>query len=401
MLIKQILSEDISGLDWELEMSKIPNGFVVDVGQKDYTWDRIQKNWYSLNKKNNVKEYLKPEVATDLKGNVLKGKDGKPVKTIYGSTWRTVTQAAITNIDAKGDAGPDTGDAIDPKPIADKKEVELGGSKFIFQDSTKTWFNKKTGRPVDRQSEAHEILMGTQGFKSDGVTKLDPPATTKIMKYIQKKFNLPDDFLPANLGVSSKDKARNIGGVIGGATGELIGKYARNPATKLITKMFPFSGSAGNEDELIKQIQSSNTEKGNNGNDDGPTGQSGTSDKEQEELFNVDDTDNQTELDNNFNNSKNKNPDIEPGAQVKHDSYPNKKFKWEKRANGQLNWRDVDSGKIHTVFPNVYKSIIDNLTSEDLEQLNKGENISINNKPLTPGQLFHARLYAVYHQKNK
>ena len=43
MLIKQILSEDISGLDWELEMSKIPNGFVVDVGQKDYTWDRIQK----------------------------------------------------------------------------------------------------------------------------------------------------------------------------------------------------------------------------------------------------------------------------------------------------------------------------------------------------------------------
>lgn len=387
MLIKQVLSEDISGLDWELEMSKIPNGFVANVGQVDYTWDRTQRNWFTVGK-NNIKTYLKPETAVDIKGNILNGKNGKPIKTIYGKSWRRITQTAIGAIDAKGDAGPDTGDATDPKPISDKKEVELGNTKFIFQDSTKTWFNKKTGKPVDRKSEAHDILMGTQGFKSDGITKLDPPATTRIFNYIKKKFNLPDDILPANLGVSSKEKARNIGGVAGGTVGELLGLSLSGPATKLITKMFPFSGSPGNEDELIKQIKGDNIDS------------STASDDELDDVMNVDDTDNQTELDNNFNNSKNKNPDIKPGAIVVHDSYPNKKFKWEKRANGQLNWRD-EAGKIHTVLPNVYKSIIDSLTSKDLEQLNKGENISINNKPLTSGQLLHARLYAVYHQKNK
>lgn len=390
MLINQILTEaelNPNAIDWEIEMSKIPDQYEFRIGNVTVRWYANQNNWGVKNSSNGSFVMLEPEVATDLKGNPLRDANGNFIKTKYHKTWRQWTKGAMGKLDDLNKDGDSSGSGnpADPEPLKDKTTVELvkgdPDKKFVYDLNKNQWYNTKTRKEVDPNSEAHKILMGKMGFKPDGKTKLSPKDTSTLMTNILTRLGLPD---LQNLGLASQVKARNAGGRVAGKLGDWLGKKIGPSMANAFMGLAPFS-STKDIDQLIKQLQ-------------GP--EEDNQEKDYDDIFGVEPTDNQTELDKQFDNSKNKNPDIELGSVVTHKSYPNKKFKWEKRENGQLNWRD-ESGRIHTVLPNVHKSIIDNLTSEDLEQLNKGENISINNKPLTSGQLFHARLYAVYHQKNK
>lgn len=121
-----------------------------------------------------------------------------------------------------------------PVPIKHGKEVSLGNEKFVYDLNNNIWLRKSDGQAISQNSEAHMVLMATQGYEPDGVNTLSPGAWKTVKGTINNLIGGP-------LGVASRSDPNasllgKISGVIGDGLQRLI-RGNRNKAKAQIIKV--------------------------------------------------------------------------------------------------------------------------------------------------------------------
>jgi len=388
MLIKELNTKRLfeapgdSLPDYEIEMAKIPQGFIFDLetalgDYKEGDAFRWQKNIKGKNTWAQKISDPKTGKAKSWKDIPLEPVDpSQPFdrktnpNTIYTDLWTELVDRAVRDIEANVDKTSSADDPTVTKPIADKQKQKVGDQEFIYSLEKNQWFGTKTGSSVHRGSEMHSLLMNTQGFDVDGTTPLTDSGWGLLMKKLNKIIGGP-------LGQASKDKAKSWLGRRGGELGDLLG---RGWAQAYVNSQM---------DRLEKDYPTiPEPNKQPNPGDETELDTVGDEDKEEILQLPAPVPANVNKL---FITSKRKNPDIMKGARVKH---PVTKETW-KWLGGQ--WQSLKSGRLHTVSNKIIKDIIDHVGEQQLQQVLKGERLSILGQPVTDTQQLHAELYAVYH----
>jgi len=424
----RIESQIRENLNYELLWKDIPDGYVsdgenpnstykykgVDVpgDQLLYKWDLKTKNFKVNHVKNKTKdgkigkgtffnsswEMMQPGPSRDEDGNLNLDKDGNEQMTQYTPRWRKILRMAAKKIKDSQDTGADKSSVIDLVPIKNNTTVTLPNNKdnkgkykgifsaspvtYKYDEKKNAWFNAGTKAQISRTDPINKILMAKFGYDIDGRTPLDERVLKQITTWVFNKFPewLTKD---GSLGKTSY-LARNIGGVGGDYTGDILGRFLKK-------------AYMGNVEELEQAIDDKQKKK-----DDENTPPEGSDALDRPDATDkISPQDNKQQLLLTFKRSKQINPDIKPGWQGEING---KKYTWYvagKGANTTNQWIEQKTKQRFTVNPQVHASIIKYITADDLDKLNKGEQIDINGKPATPTQFLHAQLYAIYHQKNK
>ena len=421
----RIESQIRENLNYELLWKDIPDGYVSDGENPNnkymykgelvpgnkliYKWDLKTKNFkvnHVKNKTNDGKigkgtffnsswEMMQPGRSEDEEGKPNLDKDGKEQMTQYTPRWRKVLRKAAKDVKDSQDKGADKSSVIDLVPIKNNTTVTLPNNKdnkgkykgifsaspvtYKYDEKKNAWFNAGTKAEISRTDPINKILMAKFGYDIDGRTPLDERLLKRITSWV---FNNFPEWLTkdGSLGKTSY-LARNIGGVGGDYTGDILGRALK-------------SLYMGNQEKLEKAIDEKQKKKDD---ENTPPEGSGTLDDPDK----ISPQDNIPQMQLNYKRSKQQNPDIENGWQGEIDG---KIYKWYvagKGANTTNQWIEQKTKQRFTVNPQVHASIIKYITADDLDKLNKGEQIDINGKPATPMQFLHAQLYAIYHQKNK
>ena len=111
-------------------------------------------------------------------------------------------------------------------PIKHGKEVTLGTEKFVYDHNNNVWLRKSDGQAIPQNSEAHMVLMASQGYAPDGVAQLDPGAWKSVKGAINKIIGGP-------LGVASRtDPNASLLGKISGVIGDGLQRLIRGTIAK-------------------------------------------------------------------------------------------------------------------------------------------------------------------------
>lgn len=114
-----------------------------------------------------------------------------------------------------------------PVPIKNGKEVSLGNEKFVYNLINNIWLRKSDGQAIPQNSEAHMVLMASQGYEPDGVSQLSPGAWKTVKGAINKAIGGP-------LGVASRtDPNASLLGKISGVIGDGLQRLIRGNPNKI------------------------------------------------------------------------------------------------------------------------------------------------------------------------
>ena len=381
MLIKDLL--EAPGETYEVKTSRLPNGITVDgIDAKTkkpmvYKWDKALETWkpgVKIEGTTKIKwgGVIPRELARDQDGRLLSNPDnGQPFETKYTQLWLKNVNLAIADLD---DKTTDNAPATETQPIKHGQKEKMGEQTYVYDQYKNAWFNAVSKREVGKNTEMNAMLFAKNGWNPDGQTELDDTVTAQIGNLLSDIVDIPDWLKDGGeLGAASKVKAKTW-------LGRMSGKVGDGVARALIAAW----RKKDSENKGIDPDKDTDTEKFDSGN---PS--------------EIKPTENSQQLKLTFKRSKQQNPDIKQGWEGKING---KVYKWKVAgtgANTSNQWIEQKTKQIFTVLPQVHASIIKNITPEDLEKLNKGEQIPINGKPATPTQFLHAQLYALYHQKNK
>ena len=118
-----------------------------------------------------------------------------------------------------------------PVPIKHGKEVTLGNEKFVYDLNNNIWLRKSDGQAIPQNSEAHMVLMATQGYEPDGVNQLSPGAWKTVKGTINNLIGGP-------LGVASRaDPNSSLLGKISGVIGDGLQRLIRGLGNKRKTQI--------------------------------------------------------------------------------------------------------------------------------------------------------------------
>ena len=114
----------------------------------------------------------------------------------------------------------------EPVPMKHGKLVSLGNEKFVYDFINNIWLRKSDGQAIPKNSEAHMVLMASQGYEPDGVTPLNPGAWKTIKGAITQAIGGP-------LGVASRsDPNASLLGKISGVIGDGLQRLIRGQQNK-------------------------------------------------------------------------------------------------------------------------------------------------------------------------